>query len=112
MITTVGQPVKSSFSSPNCEYSVEVTVQDVDGERLVAVRDTKDRALVPELFSPIHWAKFIHQVKSGEFQLTAGVDTYRIGALFFDRQEWEAFVQGVNAGEFDLSEELAGADGI
>jgi uncharacterized protein DUF397 len=55
----------SSFSGGNGENCVEVAF--LPGT--VAVRDTKDRALVPHRYATADWTAFLAGVRAGEFEL-------------------------------------------
>ena len=102
-----GGAVKSSFSAAN-GHSVEV----VNVQHVIAVRDTKDRSIKPVVFSLSAWQAFIDDVKAGKYPLAVDVAEYYIGHLVFNRDEWDAFVRGAQnpdengRGEFDLSPEL------
>lgn len=54
----------SSFSGDNGASCVEVAIVPGGG---VAVRDTKDRALVAHRYSDRAWAAFLAAVRTGEF---------------------------------------------
>jgi Domain of unknown function (DUF397) len=54
----------SSFSGGNGENCVEVAFSAND---VVAVRDTKDRAVAPHHYPADCWAEFLAGVRSGEF---------------------------------------------
>jgi hypothetical protein len=54
----------SSFSGGNGENCVEVAFSAHD---VVAVRDTKNRALAPHCYSAACWAEFLAGVRSREF---------------------------------------------
>jgi hypothetical protein len=53
----------SSFSGGNEANCVEVAFMP----GVVAVRDTKDRALTPHRYSTASWSEFLSAVRAGEF---------------------------------------------
>ena len=56
---------KSTRSGPWTDNCVEVAF--VDGA--IAVRDSKDRAIPPLIFTPGEWEAFVGGAKDGEFDL-------------------------------------------
>jgi len=57
----------SSFSGGNDGGSSCVEVAFLPG-RAVAVRDTKDRALAPHVYTAAEWEAFVAGVQAGEFE--------------------------------------------